>query len=635
MPWHVAKSAECPDSKPWAVIKDSDGTVEGCHETEADANDQMKALYANESDAARNVVAMWTLRQDGERWQVLDADGKEIAAFDGAQAGYSSAVAWLADQAIEPAPTISADSTEPPPGVLAERWQSGPNGIVLAAATDDGRDFTGCTFTWRPAAAPLPLMFLTETTMGHFEAQLAGFIDTQGDPTAAGAVGGWFHDSDVGRLARDVLRAQGAFGCSVDPGMVSASFICTEEATDDWGDYCVDGVLKFEAYEIAGVTLVPFPAFAQAAIELVPDTTPDAAEPIPITDPIIGETVAAAEPEPDAEPVEQPKPEAQPVEQPPPDAQTADVVDMRDRRRQVAASAPLRPPAEWLTAGEPDDTDPAYIEQRDGQLGIPLTILDSGRVFGHAGLWETCHIGYVNECVTPPASAVDYAHFHVGSVVVDNGSEFATGALVAGCDHAAVRLRAAAARDHYAHNGVGWADVRASNGRHGVWVTGALRPDVTPEQVRVLRAGSLSGDWRYLGAANELISVLAVNVPGFPILREALAASGLEVMGQARLEYAIEANRMVALVAAGRVVPRPDTLDALVAAGTVERCAECGKVARRRPTSAAQPSRGDQAVLVELRAIRAALATLEARTRPMLRQQADETRASLRAVLGN
>ena len=50
MPWHVAKSASCPAGKPWAVIKDSDNSVAGCHATEDDANDQLRALYANDSE---------------------------------------------------------------------------------------------------------------------------------------------------------------------------------------------------------------------------------------------------------------------------------------------------------------------------------------------------------------------------------------------------------------------------------------------------------------------------------------------------------------------------------------------------------------------------------------------------------
>jgi uncharacterized protein len=48
VPWHVARSSECPASKPWAVIKDADGAVEGCHATQEAAQKQMAALYANE-----------------------------------------------------------------------------------------------------------------------------------------------------------------------------------------------------------------------------------------------------------------------------------------------------------------------------------------------------------------------------------------------------------------------------------------------------------------------------------------------------------------------------------------------------------------------------------------------------------
>lgn len=51
MPWSVAKSDKCPSSKPWACIKDSDGTVEGCHATKDGAEAQMAALYASESEA--------------------------------------------------------------------------------------------------------------------------------------------------------------------------------------------------------------------------------------------------------------------------------------------------------------------------------------------------------------------------------------------------------------------------------------------------------------------------------------------------------------------------------------------------------------------------------------------------------
>lgn len=53
MPWHVVRDhSECPAGKPWAVVKNATGRVEGCHATEGEADDHMRALYANEPSAA-------------------------------------------------------------------------------------------------------------------------------------------------------------------------------------------------------------------------------------------------------------------------------------------------------------------------------------------------------------------------------------------------------------------------------------------------------------------------------------------------------------------------------------------------------------------------------------------------------
>ena len=49
MPWHVAKSSSCPDNRPFAVIKDSDGSTVACHATKESAQKQIAALYASES----------------------------------------------------------------------------------------------------------------------------------------------------------------------------------------------------------------------------------------------------------------------------------------------------------------------------------------------------------------------------------------------------------------------------------------------------------------------------------------------------------------------------------------------------------------------------------------------------------
>jgi phage head maturation protease len=57
VPWHVAETAECPASKPYGVIKDADGSVDGrCHATREQANKQMAALYAAEPQASRRAA---------------------------------------------------------------------------------------------------------------------------------------------------------------------------------------------------------------------------------------------------------------------------------------------------------------------------------------------------------------------------------------------------------------------------------------------------------------------------------------------------------------------------------------------------------------------------------------------------
>lgn len=201
------------------------------------------------------------------------------------------------------------------------------------------------------------------------------------------------------------------------------------------------------------------------------------------------------------------------------------------------------------------------VTQPDGGLGVPVTFTErkwGWQVFGHAARWGQCHIGYLDECVTAPPSNAAYAHYHVGAVECSDGSQVSTGALTANCDHAAAHLLAPEARDHYAHSGMAFADVRATNGELGVWISGALRPSITDDQLRVLRASSLSGDWRRIGADLEFIAALAVNVPGFPIAREVMGSIGLP-----RASLAASAH-----VDNGQVM-------SLVASGVVQRCGDC------------------------------------------------------------
>jgi hypothetical protein len=231
-------------------------------------------------------------------------------------------------------------------------------------------------------------------------------------------------------------------------------------------------------------------------------------------------------------------------------------------------------------------------------------------------MWGQCHVGYEGACVSPPESAAAYAHYHVGAHLTAEGDTLPVGVLSAGCDHAATALRAAEARDHYAHNGTGWADVRCSNGDHGVWTCGVLRPDVTPAQLRLYRAGALSGDWRYIGGGLELIAGLAVNHPGFPIAREVVTASGMAVAAP-RAAYATGDTGEV---------------QALVASGVVRRCGTC---AQRRAQEAAAGRRGRPGDAdPRLDQVLAKLDVLDRRTRHLTPAAAAHLRAELAATNG-
>ena len=49
MPWHIEEDhPDCPTSRPYGVVKDDDGDLEGCHASRSDAQDQMAALYSSE-----------------------------------------------------------------------------------------------------------------------------------------------------------------------------------------------------------------------------------------------------------------------------------------------------------------------------------------------------------------------------------------------------------------------------------------------------------------------------------------------------------------------------------------------------------------------------------------------------------
>jgi 2'-5' RNA ligase len=187
----------------------------------------------------------------------------------------------------------------------------------------------------------------------------------------------------------------------------------------------------------------------------------------------------------------------------------------------AAGQAPLKPPREWFETPEADEP-------------TALTVTPEGRVFGHLALWGQCHTAFAG-CEVPNRSRSNYAWFHLGQIETAEGELVDVGRITVGKGgsakggHASIIHGTQGAIDHYDDTGCVAAFVRATDGYHGVWLSGSIRSDVPAERIRDLRANPPSLDYRVEDGHRELVAVLSVPVPGFPIPRSELrlVASGV------------------------------------------------------------------------------------------------------------
>lgn len=202
---------------------------------------------------------------------------------------------------------------------------------------------------------------------------------------------------------------------------------------------------------------------------------------------------------------------------------------------EASALTSFAPPAQWFD-------DPQLSEL------TALTITDEGRLFGHVAPWKQCHIGIQNACVMAPRSLTNYAYFTTGVLSAEGcDCDIPVGVITMDTDHLNdLSAGYQAATAHYANTGTQAAWVVAGEDDHGIWISGAINPSLSEDQINTLRAGALSGDWRPIGAGSELVAILAVNVPGFPIPRT-------------RAKVELSTGKLEAMVAgANFVVPQPD-----------------------------------------------------------------------------
>jgi len=420
-----------------------------------------------------------------------------------------------------------------------------PEGIE----SGDGRKFDAGAITIRDL--PLPFLWQIKTGEGHSGSVVVGTITKmERVENGIGNAYGHFDTGEYGKEAERLVRGGFIRGVSADLDMFEAKE--HENAAKDDADGKVGaGKMKITKARVMAVTLVPKPAYQECKIELVDEMGLEQEEEV-IQDGVYVEGVN------------------------PLDASALIACGM------VAGAIPVTPPKEWFN--NPGLKKPTA-----------LTVTDDGKVFGHIAAWHVDHIGMAFG-TRPPRSKSNYAFFHTGVVRTEEGVDMPVGQLTLAGGHAGLEASAQEAVRHYDDTASAVADVHAGEDAYGIWVSGALRPGTSPEQIRSLRASAPSGDWRPIKGALELVAVCQVNVPGFPIARArvasgqvmALVAAGASVLAQLKHDPLAELHNRIDKLEAPLVAAAGDArtrMQAMTAAIKAEELSNKVKAARNEDSA--------------------------------------------------
>ncbi|SCG15511.1 Phage Mu protein F like protein [Micromonospora echinofusca] len=438
-----------------------------------------------------------------------DADGQRVA-LDGVFMVGGVPMRYPGDPAAPPGQTVQCRCTmieveagEPLPAVPEHPWPrrdraSGLDITVTAAgAAKGGKQMATWKGTLAPLGArsgdrrifaadgqwsfrdlPLPLRWAREDAPGHEGAVTIGRI-TAGEVQKTELSGAGDFIDAVPELAEALeLWRAGVLFPSVDLDefefvYANADGKPIEDMTDEeWEAFVEAGdepYLLVTKGRVMAVTMLGTQAFVQARLELIDE--------VPTDDETPSDEVKEEEP-----------------------VTAAGAAAMK---KQVA---PVYPPRGWFD-------DPGLEEL------TPITVTVDGRVFGHLADRD-CHLSFLQggQCVMPPEEG-GFDWFHRPEIETAEGELVAVGHITAATGHADLAASAASAVAHYDDTGTQVAVVRAGRDAHGTWVAGSLVPEATEEQVQLLRRSPLSGDWRWIGGARQLVAALCVNVGGFPVVR--------------------------------------------------------------------------------------------------------------------
>jgi 2'-5' RNA ligase len=569
VPWHIVQDhAECPEGEPWAVVKDADGSVAGCHASESAADDQLAALYASESQATGDVVNV------GDAPVILGESGPELVA----------AARKNADDCPDGHRRLpSGECVSPDEYATRAAWHGVL--VVEGVPTGDGREFGVEALTWADNAL---IRWQKEGSHGgdHDVTVSVGRIDEVWRDGNRVMGRGMFDIESVDgfEIARR-MKDGFAGGISIDADDIQdadVEFVWSEDPDGHDEDdpltmlFGKPEKVIYHGGRVRAATLCDIPAFVEARIQLGTLDDADGTLAASVTARTSATTVTAHHTAttdapwqptvalrrlPNIMPLETARAAYAYVDAPTGgrvakttcaylhhevdengqvgpanltacasaisalrDAEVDDRAAVYAHLAQHLRDAGQEPPpldeADVVTAAITLDAwrpDRSWFDDPQFSVHTGITVTDEGRVYGHAAPWGECHIGHTDQCITLPRED-SHPYFMTGEVVCADGSRVAVGQVTVGTGHAPLSYGASRAAEHYDDTGAAVADVAVGNDRFGLWIAGAVRPAVAASRVHELRAsGRLSGDWRRIGGKLRLVGLLAVNVPGFPL----------------------------------------------------------------------------------------------------------------------
>lgn len=332
----------------------------------------------------------------------------------------------------------------------------------LDTVTGDGRLLASQGADSRPL--PLSIRYQPSALEGHGGAVPSGALfEVTIDPDNKTVSGRGFLLNDVnGRTHARMIHTGAQAGNSADLAEVKARYVEDVDSGERW--------IEFSQFAFAATTGVGTPAFADAVAVVEP-----------LTD---DELTAALSADPMAPLV---------------------VTCETDRINIVGA-----PVDELVASATPR---PSFDDFYTPEAAQPQKVVvdADGRVYGHLGLWNSCHDTFVDRCVRIPRPTDGFASFNKPGVLTDRGM-VETGPIFAFGGH---RPAGSAATIEDAYGGIenSWCDVRVTEGRFGPWVSGRVRPNVDDDVVYAARASRISGHW----VGGRLKAIVSVNAEGFDV----------------------------------------------------------------------------------------------------------------------